>query len=271
MSLPLVSAIIPCIDARRVSLVRKAINSLLASNYDPLEILVINGVGGNILTNDVLSGEPGKVSHVVKEIPVSGFANASTMRNAGIRAAAGDWVLPVDDDDWQHPHRVEYQMARRRHGRPCLLRYMLQVDLSEFSGTTTANFDRRVKTRPFIALKNEEQGIPSTLLFPRKKESGELWLYDESLDKQEHYDLLERMQLDGLDSVVCQNQNSDFVPNQCRPLMQIAFFHSENVLSFEEFFGVKNRPDSRNFPDGLTATDAEQLKTVLEGYQFVVT
>lgn len=271
MSLPLVSAIVPCSDPRRVSLVRKAVNSLLVSNYDPLEVLVINGTGGSILTNDVLSGEPGKVSHVVKEIPVSGFANAATMRNAGIRAAAGDWVLPVDDDDWQHPHRIEYQMARRRHGRPCLLRYMLQVDLSEFSASSNSNFDSSLKTQPFISLKNVEKGIPATLLFPRTKESGHLWLYDESLNKEEHYDLLERMQLDGLDPVVCQNQNSDFVPNQCRPLMQIAFFHSENVLSFEEFFGVKNRPDSRNFPDGLTATDAEQLKTVLEGYRFVVT
>lgn len=271
MSLPLVSAIIPCIDVRRVSLVRKSVNGLLAQNYDPLEVIVVNGTGGRVLTNDMLSDEPGKVSHTLKEIPMDGFSNAASMRNAGIRAAAGDWVLPVDDDDWQHPHRIEYQMARRRHDRPCLLRYMLQVDISEFTQTPGTAFNPNIKTRPFIALKDDEKGIDSTMLFPRKKPSGDLWLYDESLDKQEHFDLLERMQAEGLDRVVCDNKNTNFVQNQCRPLMQIAFFHSENVLSFEEFFGVKNRPDSREFPDGLTATDAEQLKTVLEGYRFVVT
>lgn len=49
------------------------------------------------------------------------------LRNAGLDAAKGDWVIQWDDDDWYHPDRITQQMLAA-DGRAVLLRHQIRYD-----------------------------------------------------------------------------------------------------------------------------------------------
>jgi glycosyltransferase involved in cell wall biosynthesis len=51
------------------------------------------------------------------------------LRNIGLDAAKGAWIIQWDDDDHHHPHRIVFQMAHRRGSAAVMLRWMLRVNL----------------------------------------------------------------------------------------------------------------------------------------------
>ncbi len=99
MSSPLVSIVLPCYNAHEY--LGKAIESAKAQTHDNVEILIVNDGSTEQETRDFLSAV-GPDIHVVhqknKGLPAA--------RNRAFREAKGDFILPLDCDDWLEPEAV---------------------------------------------------------------------------------------------------------------------------------------------------------------------
>lgn len=108
---PAVSVVIPAFNAGWC--VRKAIDSVLAQDFGHREVIVVND-GSTDDTAAVLAGY-GDAVRVIDQ-PNGGMSNA---RNAGIRAARGEFLAFLDSDDWWLPGKLTRQVELLR-GRPDL-------------------------------------------------------------------------------------------------------------------------------------------------------
>jgi len=259
---PLVSGVLTVADPRRLSLARKAVNNFIRQHYRPFELVIVNGTETPVLTRPVDWSEEG--GYQISELKAEPGRNAAAMKNIGIHAACGDWIIPVDDDDWFHPQRLLFQMACRVAQRPCLLACQLRVDISEPVRGQTEE-----AVQPLLHLEHQEGGIPETILFPRCDAEGRPWQYDAELNIGEHRELLARMSQQGCDPVAAPNWHTSLVNAMHWPLLSIAMYHGGNELSYEQFFPPQPSTDKRRIvPASLNGTDIEQLKSVLQAYNF---
>lgn len=111
MTAPTVSVVVPAYNAAWC--VRKAIDSVLAQDFRDFELIVVND-GSTDDTLTVLRGY-GDAIRVVDQRN-GGMSNA---RNAGIRAARGEFLAFLDSDDWWLPGKLGRQVALLR-ARPDL-------------------------------------------------------------------------------------------------------------------------------------------------------
>ena len=96
--MPRISAVIPTRDRR--TLVRAAVESALAQDPAPLEVVVVDD-GSHDGTADALAEAFGDAVRVVR----ARGNGAAAARNLGAREARGDWVAFLDDDDvWLPGH-----------------------------------------------------------------------------------------------------------------------------------------------------------------------
>jgi len=100
-SSPLVSVIIP--THNRAGLLPRAINSVLSQTYKNYEIIIIDD-GSSDNTQEILSGFASNKLRILKNEMPKGACNA---RNRGIKAAAGDLLAFLDDDDEYLPVYLE--------------------------------------------------------------------------------------------------------------------------------------------------------------------
>ena len=98
---PLVSVIVPTFN--RPEMLKETIASIEAQSYSPIEILVIND--GGLEIEPLLAGlrSDRKIVHL-KHAANRGLPAA---RNTGLRAASGEYIAYVDDDDIYYPDHVE--------------------------------------------------------------------------------------------------------------------------------------------------------------------
>lgn len=96
---PLVSVIIP--TANRNDMLDIAIRSALAQTYPNIEVIVVDDCSQKSLVLDNYHCQQVKVIRNEKS-----FGGAKS-RNIGARAAAGDFVCFLDDDDWYFPEKIE--------------------------------------------------------------------------------------------------------------------------------------------------------------------
>lgn len=273
MKPPLVTAILTFSDASRTNLVRKAVNNFIRQNYTPYELVVVNSTDVDVLTNSKMATDDMHQQGCnLVEIKAPKDLNAASMRNIGIKSAHGEWIIPIDDDDWFHPTRLMFQMAHRRGSMPVVLRHQLRVDVSPLR-----EIDRQAggSFKPFLHLVDKPgNGIASTMLFPRQvggASNGISWFYDESLNIGEHEELIARVAEEEGGCIVADNSHNTFVTGMHWPILSIAVYHGMNELTFDRFFDGMPRPVDRNIvPPGLVAEDVDQLKRVLAGYNFKV-
>ena len=109
-TVPLVSVILPVFNGEPY--LAGTIQSVLDQTYTAFELIVVND-GSKDGSGDVARAYP-RVQYI--EQTNAGVASA---RNAGIAAAAGDFVAFVDQDDLWLPRKLEAQMALMR-GDPSL-------------------------------------------------------------------------------------------------------------------------------------------------------
>jgi len=88
---PCVSIIIPCY--KQAQFLAEAIDSALAQTYPHVEVVVVND-GSPDNTADVCKRYGNRIRYVEQE-----NKGVSEARNAGIRAAIGEYILPLDADD----------------------------------------------------------------------------------------------------------------------------------------------------------------------------
>ncbi|WP_290813394.1 glycosyltransferase [Halovivax sp.] len=106
MDRPLVSAIVPTRD--RPERLRRAISSVEAQTYDPVELVVVDDRSTPPVA-DALGGREPDVDRfeLVRLEENRGGAGA---RNAGIEAASGEILTFLDDDDRWDPAKLERQI-----------------------------------------------------------------------------------------------------------------------------------------------------------------
>jgi len=100
----------------------RCINSVLAQSYPAIEIIVVDD-GSTDESIQVIQGYGSKVKLIKQR-----NCGPSAARNAGIKAASGEWIALLDSDDSWHPLKSETQIK------------ILQSDNSiDFIGTCTTN------------------------------------------------------------------------------------------------------------------------------------
>lgn len=110
---PTVSVVVPAHD--RPELLREAIRSARLQTHPCLEIIVVDDCS----TADIASAlaEFGPAVRLLRQ-PVNRGANAA--RNAGVRAARGDFVAFLDDDDTWRADKIACQLAAIDGREACL-------------------------------------------------------------------------------------------------------------------------------------------------------
>ena len=106
---PLVSVIIPMYNAS--STVVETLDSVLASTYRPLEVVVVDDGS----TDDSLAvAQSFAAAHTEVRVLHQPNAGVSAARNHAIREARGEWILPVDADDKISKTYIEHAIAAIR-------------------------------------------------------------------------------------------------------------------------------------------------------------
>lgn len=104
MTAPLVSVVVPCFNTHGT--INRTIDSLRRQSHAPVEIIVVDDGSTNpdtIACLDALGPDVRLIRQANR-----GLAGA---RNAGIEAAQGDFILPLDSDDWLEPDAVAALLA----------------------------------------------------------------------------------------------------------------------------------------------------------------
>ena len=96
---PLVSVVIPYFNQPQY--VQETVLSVKASTYSNIEIVVVNDGSTTEEANEVFKALEG-ITKVQKK-----NGGLSSARNAGIFAAGGDFILPLDSDDTIHPEYIK--------------------------------------------------------------------------------------------------------------------------------------------------------------------
>ena len=203
-----VTALLVLNDARRMRLARTSVNQFMLQTYENKDIVIVNSSGQKVTTRD---------HPLVKEIEVdpTQYPTVGSLRNVALENATGDWVLPWDDDDHSHPHRLVFQMAHRRGGSCVVLTHQLRVDIRH----------------TIVYVHRDPDGVPGTILFQRSTDP--LWLHKWTEDasiRQEDTELLKQF----ASSRVVVNNHMGMKPG---PALHMAYHHGLNVRSREEFFG----------------------------------
>jgi len=105
---PLVSAVIPTRD--RADLLTSAVASALQQTWPNLEVVVVID-GQDPATEARLAGF---ADRRVRVVTLSENCGAAEARNAGVRAAKGEWIAFLDDDDEWLPGKIARQMGAAR-------------------------------------------------------------------------------------------------------------------------------------------------------------
>ena len=100
MNHPLVSVIIPCFNDHLFLM--EAINSIKNQTYNNTEIIIVDD-GSGLETKDFLT----KISRDNLCILTQENSGPSAARNNGITRAKGEYILPLDADDYFEPNFIE--------------------------------------------------------------------------------------------------------------------------------------------------------------------
>ena len=210
-TLPLVSAICVVGEDERINLARSAVTSFLRQTYPNFEVIIVCAAP----SKTVLDSEWDTLREFQVD-PIQ-YPTIGALRNKGIEEAKGEWILPFDDDDHNHLHRLFIQMAARRPGHCVTLSEQVRIDID----------------RNMLCLFTNPSGLASTILFPRLNEQGNLNLYDaDMLEAGEDQEFLDRNF--GESKNVILPTSPEWFPGPCT---SIAYYHTRNKSTREQFFG----------------------------------
>ena len=109
----LVSVVIP--TYKRSETLLRAVDSALGQTWKNLEVLVVDDNNPeDEYSLETRTRVAGIADPRVRLVTQEKHVNGNVARNAGIRAAAGEYVAFLDDDDIWYPEKIEKQMRRLR-------------------------------------------------------------------------------------------------------------------------------------------------------------
>ncbi|WP_017304928.1 glycosyltransferase family 2 protein [Spirulina subsalsa] len=108
---PKVSIIIPAYNTEQY--ITQCLESALNQTEQNIEIILINDASTD-QTLTLVEKYPDSRLKIIKNEVNRG---AGYCRNQGIQAAQGEWIVPLDSDDWYAPERIEklWQVAQREN------------------------------------------------------------------------------------------------------------------------------------------------------------
>jgi glycosyltransferase involved in cell wall biosynthesis len=184
---PRVSVVVPVHNA--AGTIERALRSVAAQTFGDWELLVCDDGstdGSGALAAPFLTGADGRSRGRVLRLGGGGAASA---RNHGIRAAAGEFVAFLDDDDWWEPCKLERCVAALDAGSLDVVCHS-EVWATEGGGSTvrhySALFDPGVP--PFVSLMRNNPFSTSALVV-RHDRLVAAGPFDEALPSAEDYDL----------------------------------------------------------------------------------
>ncbi len=178
--MPLVSAVIP--TKNRADLLRRALQSVVAQNYAPLEIVVVDDGSTDGTEEVVRSFEQGCDIKYLKNDVSQG---APAARNRGIEEAAGSFIAGLDDDDEWHPNRIARMMNAYDESFACVTS---DVQM-KFARKTVTWRKKAVITLQDLLLSNQ---VGNQVLAKRSR-LLEVGGFDEQLEAAQDYDLWIRL------------------------------------------------------------------------------
>lgn len=105
---PMVSVVVP--TTGRSPWLREAVESALGQSYRNCEVIVVDdsrdGAASGLCSEDWARQHGERL-----RVTASGGTGGGAARNAGVRAARGEWIAFLDDDDGWMPQKLEKQMA----------------------------------------------------------------------------------------------------------------------------------------------------------------
>ena len=104
--MPKVSVIVPVYNAERY--LAQCVDSILAQTLQDMQVILVDD-GSTDSSPAICDAYAGKDRRVQVIHKVNG--RAASARNAGLRAAAGEYVAFVDADDWISPEMYEAMLA----------------------------------------------------------------------------------------------------------------------------------------------------------------
>jgi glycosyltransferase involved in cell wall biosynthesis len=185
---PLVSVVVPTYN--RAAVLPRAINSALGQSLRDLELIVVDD-GSTDSTGELVDAVRDPRVHFIRLPTGAGVAGA---RNAGVRAARGDWVAFLDSDDEWLPSRLEQQVVRFREdaGSAAAVGYCFVQQRDERTGRTVPARRGSPEGDVFPALLTGWSPLPSCLVVSRRALLA-IRGWDENLPAFEGHDLCLRL------------------------------------------------------------------------------
>lgn len=172
---PLVSVVISTFN--RAGLIARAINSIQNQTYKNIEIIIVNDASSDN-TEDVVKAIPDARIRYIRHEKNKGLPAG---RNTGIRAATGEYIAFLDDDDEWREDKLEKQLR-------VIDNYDAVLCDSLWNGRL-----RRLHRRPVVTLDDLRRGsFASPTLLAKANVLKEV-LFDESLKQGEDWDAFIRI------------------------------------------------------------------------------
>jgi glycosyltransferase involved in cell wall biosynthesis len=175
VSQPLISVVIP--TYKRPDLVRRAINSVRNQTYRNLEVLVIDDGSADNTGSVVQSIPDPRIRYICHEAN-KGHSGA---RNTGIRAARGEYIALLDDDDEWREDKLQLQVEAIKNHDAVVCGVL--VDGARLAG----------HSRSEVSLDDLRNYIPDPSGLLAKSSVLKETLFDESLREGEDWDVLIRI------------------------------------------------------------------------------
>lgn len=178
-----VSVIIPAY--RSAATIARALASVAAQTVKPLEVIVVDD-GSDDGTFEAASACGKDMNGVPLIVQRQDNRGAGAARNAGVRAAKGDWLAFLDADDEWLPRKIERSLAHANEAT------LIAHDYVEVKNGRETPMDcvrhLRAGADPFSALMLRGF-IPSITVLARRDEVLAVGGFEESLPAAQDYDL----------------------------------------------------------------------------------
>ena len=170
--------------------IERALQSVLHQTYSNIDVIVVddNGEGTEYQaeTKKIVS-KYDSVRYICHEKN----RNGSAARNTGIKAAKGEYVALLDDDDAYRPDKISKQMITLLAKKECSLCYTgFDIHYPDGRVVTTIQTDEGYLFNAVMLRKIS--GQTSTLLF-KKDAALSIGGFDESFNRHQDWEFLDRM------------------------------------------------------------------------------
>lgn len=187
--LPLVSVIIPTYN--RPQKLEKTLQSIANQSYPAVEAVVINDAGDDV--SSVIAHFEADLN--IQHISLEENGGAGAARNAGLRAASGQFIAFLDDDDTFHPIHILALLSELTARPDCVGAYSDAFQVNAQAPNAEALETRKVvysfDYSPERMLVHNY--IPILCLMIRRSTLDQAGLFDESLEAVEDWEWLIRV------------------------------------------------------------------------------